>query len=88
MTVAGVILGIRDDRAEAPARDDKWLRSLGSIQLKAARQAMPQSMLYLRTAVFALGTEKGARLIESLEGAEALFIARDRSVSVRCGEIK
>ena len=36
----------------------------------------------LSTAVFALGTEKGARLIESLDGVEALFIARDRAA---CG---
>ena len=39
----------------------------------------------LSTAVFALGTEKGARLIESMEGVEALFIARDRAVSGTSG---
>ena len=33
----------------------------------------------LSTAAFALGTEAGGRLIESIDGAEALFIARDRS---------
>lgn len=32
----------------------------------------------LSTAAFALGTEEGARLIEGLEGTEALFITRDR----------
>ena len=32
----------------------------------------------LSTAAFALGTEAGSRLIESIDGAEALFIARDR----------
>ena len=39
----------------------------------------------LSTAVFALGTEKGARLIENLDGVEALFIARDRSASGTSG---
>ena len=39
----------------------------------------------LATAAFALGTEQGIRLIDSLEGIEALFIARDRSVSYTAG---
>ena len=39
----------------------------------------------LSTATFALGTEKGARLIESMDGVEALFIARDRAVSGTSG---
>ena len=39
----------------------------------------------LSTAAFALGTEKGAQLIESVDGAEALFIARDRSASGTSG---
>ena len=39
----------------------------------------------LSTAVFALGTAKGAQLIESLDGTEALFIARDRSASGTSG---
>ena len=39
----------------------------------------------LATAAFALGTEKGGRLIESLEGIEAMFIARDRSATGTSG---
>ena len=39
----------------------------------------------LSTAAFALGTEKGAQLIERQDGAEALFIARDRSASGTSG---
>ena len=39
----------------------------------------------LSTAAFALGTEEGARLIESIDGVEALFIARDRAVSGTSG---
>ena len=39
----------------------------------------------LATAAFALGTEKGGRLIENLDGIEALFVARDRSVTGTSG---
>ena len=39
----------------------------------------------LSTAVFALGTEKGSRLIESMDGIEAVFIARDRTVTGTSG---
>ena len=39
----------------------------------------------LATAAFALGTEKGAALIESLDGIEAAFIARDRGVTYTSG---
>ena len=42
----------------------------------------------LATAAFALGTEKGGRLIENMEGVEALFIARDRSASGTSGAAK
>ena len=39
----------------------------------------------LSTTAFVLGTEEGTRLIESLEGIEALFIARDRTVTMTSG---
>ena len=39
----------------------------------------------LATAAFALGTEEGVKLIEGLDGIEALFIARDRSVTPTSG---
>ena len=39
----------------------------------------------LSTAVFALGSEKGLALIESLEGTEAILISRDRSVTMSSG---
>lgn len=39
----------------------------------------------LSTAAFVLGTEKGLELIESLEGIEAVFIARDRTVLCSSG---
>lgn len=39
----------------------------------------------LATAAFALGPDEGMALIESVSGAEAVFIARDRSVSATSG---
>ena len=39
----------------------------------------------LATAAFALGTEAGKKMIEGLDGVEAVFIARDRSVSATSG---
>ena len=39
----------------------------------------------LATAAFVLGTEEGLKLIESLEGTEAVFIARDRTVTYSSG---
>lgn len=39
----------------------------------------------LSTAAFILGREEGTRLIESLEGVEAIFIGRDRTVTCTSG---
>lgn len=39
----------------------------------------------LATAAFALGTEGGGKLIEGLDGVEAVFIARDRTVTGTSG---
>ena len=39
----------------------------------------------LATAAFALGTERGAELIEGMDGVEALFIARDRAETYTSG---
>ena len=39
----------------------------------------------LSTTAFVLGTEEGLKLIESLEGIEAVFIARDRTITYSSG---
>jgi thiamine biosynthesis lipoprotein len=39
----------------------------------------------LSTAAFSLGTEAGTALIEGIDGMEAVFIARDRSISTTSG---
>lgn len=54
LTIAGVILGIRDDRADRPVRDEKLLRDLGSIREKAVHQQADRKTEILRTAVLVL----------------------------------
>ena len=39
----------------------------------------------LATAAFALGTDGGMELIEGIDGVEAAFIARDRTIHTTCG---
>jgi energy-converting hydrogenase Eha subunit G len=53
LTIAGVLLGIRDENAEKPARDEKLLRDLGSIRERAVHQQADQKTRILRTAVLA-----------------------------------
>ena len=54
MTVAGLILGIRDDNADKPVRDEKLLRDLGSIQDRAVHQVAARNQIYLRVVVITL----------------------------------
>ena len=54
LTVAGLILGVKDDNADKPVRDEKLLRDLGGIQDRAVHQTATQSQVYLRAAVIAL----------------------------------
>jgi len=54
LTVSGLILGIKDENEEKPVRDEKILRSLGSIRDRAVHQTATQGELYLRAAVIAL----------------------------------
>lgn len=54
LTVAGVLLGIRDENEEKPVRDEKLLRDLGSIQEKAVHQQADRKTVILRTAVLVI----------------------------------
>ena len=54
LTIAGVILGIRDEKAEKPVRDEKLLRDLGSIREKAVHQQADQKTRILRTTVLVI----------------------------------
>ena len=54
VTVAGVILGIRDEDADKPVWDEKLLRKIGGIQERAVHQQADQKTRILRTAVLAI----------------------------------
>ena len=54
MTIAGIILDIRDESAGKPVRDEKLLRDLGSIQDRAVHQVAARNQIYLRVVVITL----------------------------------
>ena len=54
LTVAGVLLGIKDENAEKPIRNEKLLRDLGSIREKAVYQQADPKTRILRTAVLVI----------------------------------
>ncbi len=51
LTIAGMILGIRDTDADKPVKDEKLLRDLSSIRERAVHQQADQKTVILRTAV-------------------------------------
>ena len=54
LTIAGVILGVRDEKAEKPVRDEKLLRELSTIRETAVHQQADQKTRILRTAVLVI----------------------------------
>ena len=54
LSIAGWILGIRDEDAEKPVRDEKMLRDIGSIRESAVHQQADRKTLILRTAVLVI----------------------------------
>ncbi len=51
LTVAGVILGIRDENESIPVKDETLLRNIGSIREMAVNQEADRKTTILRTAV-------------------------------------
>ena len=54
MTIAGVILDIKDEEVCNPVRDEKRLRDLSNIREKAVHQQAEQKTLILRAAVLVI----------------------------------
>ena len=54
LTVAGVILGIRDGNADKPVKDEKLLRDAGSLRERAVCQQADRKTTVLRAAVLAI----------------------------------
>lgn len=50
LTVAGLILGIRDENADRPVRDEFLLRALGRVRENAVRRQADRKTVILRTA--------------------------------------
>lgn len=82
MTIAGIILNIRDENAEKPVRDEKLLRDLGSVQNSAVRQAASRSILYLRTAVIALAA--AMIVLGILNGGLEDVLAKGAAICTEC----
>jgi hypothetical protein len=82
MTVSGLILGVKDENADKPVRDEKLLRNLGSIQEKAVHQVATQSELYLRVAVIALAV--GLIIAGILNGGLEDVLAKGATICTEC----
>ena len=81
-TVSGLVLGVRDENAEKPVRDEKLLRDLGSIQEKAVHQVATRSELYLRVAVIALAV--GLIIAGILNGGLEDVLAKGATICTEC----
>ncbi len=54
LTAAGLFLGIRDENADKPLRDEKLLRAFSRVREKAVRQQDDRKTLILRTVVLVI----------------------------------
>ena len=82
MTVAGLVLGIRDENAEKPVKDEKLLRDIGSIQEKAVHQQADQKTLTLRTAVLVIALV--LIVIGILNGGLEDVLAKGAAICTEC----
>ena len=82
LTIAGAILGIRDENAEKPVRDEKLLRDSGSIREKAVHQQADQKTRILRTAV--LVTALILIIIGILNGGLEDVLAKGAAICTEC----
>lgn len=82
MTVAGIVLGIRDENADKPVRDPKRLRDLGEVYRCAARREDARGTLYLRAAVFALAL--AGIVLGILNGGLEDVLAKGAAICTEC----
>ena len=82
MTIAGIILGVRDENAGKPVRDEKLLRDLGSIQSTAVHQTASRGIFYLRTAVIALAA--AMIVLGILNGGLEDVLAKGAAICTEC----
>ena len=82
MTVAGIVLGIRDENADKPVRDAKLLRDLGEVYRCAARREDTRGTRYLRTAVLALAL--ALIVLGILNGGLEDVLAKGAAICTEC----
>ena len=82
MTVAGLILGVRDENQDRPVRDEKQLRDLSGIRERAVHQTADPKVMVLRVALIALA----AALITAgiLNGGLEDVLAKGAAVCTEC----
>jgi hypothetical protein len=82
VTVFGLILGIRDERADQPIRDDKLPRDFGYLQERAARRQGDRTAWILRAAVLAIAAI--LILLGILNGGMEDVLAKGAAICTEC----
>ena len=82
LTVAGLVLGIRDENADNPVRDPHLLRDTGSLRNRAVHQKAAPGTVYLRIAVLVLAA---ALIIAGiLNGGLEDVLAKGAAICTEC----
>ena len=82
LSIAGVILGVRDDRADSPVRDEIFMRELGSIREKSISQRADRKTNVLRAAVLVLAVI--LTVIGILNGGLEDVLAKGAAICTEC----
>lgn len=82
VTLAGLLLGVRDESQDKPMRDENLIRGLGNLRDRAVHQAASPRERYIRTAVMALAAALIAAGI--LNGGLADVLAKGAAICAEC----
>ncbi len=82
LTIAGLVLGIRDENADKPVRDPHGMRDTGALREKAVHQKATSKVITLRVAVLVLA----AALIVAgiLNGGLEDVLAKGAAICTEC----
>ena len=82
LTIAGVILGIRDRNADKPMNSEKLLRDLGNIRESAVHQQADQKTRILRTAMLVIAL--ALIVIGIINGGLEDVLAKGAAICTEC----
>ena len=82
LTIAGVILGIRDQNADKPMNSEKLLRDLGNIRERAVHQQADQKTRILRTAMLVIAL--ALIVIGIINGGLEDVLAKGAAICTEC----